>query len=75
MSDDERREKKADHEPPRGAASTGTRNDIEYAATANVGRVGSNPTPGMHSPRARWQQAGCDYVESAVTSLALRRGR
>jgi carboxypeptidase C (cathepsin A) len=35
MSDDERTETKTDHEPPRGAASTGTWNDIAYTATAN----------------------------------------
>jgi len=34
MSDDERTETKIDHEPPRGAASRGTWNDIEYTATA-----------------------------------------
>jgi carboxypeptidase C (cathepsin A) len=34
MSDDERTETKSDHEPPRGAASTGTWNDIAYTATA-----------------------------------------
>src|SRR4051812_31591860 len=34
MSEDERADTKLDHEPPRGAASTGTWNDISYAATA-----------------------------------------
>src|SRR5436190_9581223 len=34
MSEDERAETKLDHEPPRGAASTGTWNDISYTATA-----------------------------------------
>jgi carboxypeptidase C (cathepsin A) len=34
MSDDERTDGKPDHEPPRGAASTGTWNDIAYTATA-----------------------------------------
>src|SRR5436190_15892985 len=34
MSEDERTETKLDHEPPRGAASTGTWNDISYTATA-----------------------------------------
>jgi carboxypeptidase C (cathepsin A) len=34
MSDDERTEKKSDHEPPRGAARTGSWNEIEYTATA-----------------------------------------
>src|SRR5215203_690075 len=35
ISDDERTEAKTDHEPPRGAATTGTWNDISYTATAN----------------------------------------
>jgi carboxypeptidase C (cathepsin A) len=34
MSEDERADPKLDHEPPRGAASAGTWNDISYAATA-----------------------------------------
>jgi carboxypeptidase C (cathepsin A) len=34
MSDDEADQQKTDHEPPRGAASTGTWNDISYTATA-----------------------------------------
>ena len=34
MSDDEAGQPKPDHEPPRGAASTGTWNDISYTATA-----------------------------------------
>jgi carboxypeptidase C (cathepsin A) len=34
MTEEERTETKRDHEPPRGAASTGTWNDIEYTATA-----------------------------------------
>src|SRR3954451_17194559 len=34
MSEDTPAETKLDHEPPRGAASTGTWNDISYAATA-----------------------------------------
>ena len=34
MSDDERTEGKPDHEPPRGAATTGTWNDVRYTATA-----------------------------------------
>src|SRR5205823_5274797 len=34
MSDDESTDTKPDHEPPRGAASTGTWNDIAYTATA-----------------------------------------
>ena len=34
MADEERTETKRDHEPPRGAASTGTWNDIGYTATA-----------------------------------------
>jgi carboxypeptidase C (cathepsin A) len=34
MSEDERDPTKLDHEPPRGAASTGTWNDITYTATA-----------------------------------------
>jgi carboxypeptidase C (cathepsin A) len=34
MSDDERTETKGDHEPPHGAASTGTWNGIAYTATA-----------------------------------------
>jgi carboxypeptidase C (cathepsin A) len=34
MADEERTESKPDHEPPRGAASTGTWNDIPYTATA-----------------------------------------
>src|SRR5436190_13785606 len=34
MTDDERNDTKPDHEPPRGAASTGTWNDIHYTATA-----------------------------------------
>jgi carboxypeptidase C (cathepsin A) len=34
MSDDERADKKVEHEPPRGAATTGTWNDIGYTATA-----------------------------------------
>ena len=34
MSEDERPDSKPDHEPPRGAASEGTWNDISYAATA-----------------------------------------
>jgi carboxypeptidase C (cathepsin A) len=34
MSEDERDQTKVDHEPPRGAASTGTWNDISYTATA-----------------------------------------
>jgi carboxypeptidase C (cathepsin A) len=34
MSEDERADPKLDHEPPRGAASTGTWNDLSYTATA-----------------------------------------
>jgi carboxypeptidase C (cathepsin A) len=34
MSDDEAGQPKPDHEPPRGAASTGTWNDISYTVTA-----------------------------------------
>jgi len=35
MTDDEKQpESKADHEPPRGAATTGTWNDVAYTATA-----------------------------------------
>jgi carboxypeptidase C (cathepsin A) len=34
MSDDESTEQKPDHEPPRGAASTGTWHDLSYTATA-----------------------------------------
>src|SRR3954471_17785148 len=34
MSEDETPESKRDHEPPRGAATTGTWNDIRYTATA-----------------------------------------
>src|SRR6478735_10528776 len=34
MSDEERKDSKQDHEPPRGAASTATWNDIAYTATA-----------------------------------------
>jgi len=34
MADEERNESKRDHEPPRGAAATGTWNDIAYTATA-----------------------------------------
>lgn len=34
MTDEERTDTKQDHEPPRGAASTGTWNDISYTATA-----------------------------------------
>jgi carboxypeptidase C (cathepsin A) len=34
MSDDERTDSKPDHEPPRGAATTGSWNDVPYTATA-----------------------------------------
>jgi carboxypeptidase C (cathepsin A) len=34
MADDEKRDKDDEHEPPRGAASTGTWNDLSYTATA-----------------------------------------
>src|SRR4051812_42100774 len=34
MSDDDTTDNKLDHEPPRGAATTGTWNDIRYTATA-----------------------------------------
>jgi carboxypeptidase C (cathepsin A) len=34
VTDDERTESKRDHEPPRGAASTATWNDVPYTATA-----------------------------------------
>src|SRR4051812_29477902 len=34
MSDDEPTQTKPDHEPPRGAATTATWNEIEYSATA-----------------------------------------
>jgi carboxypeptidase C (cathepsin A) len=34
MTEEERTDSKRDHEPPRGAASTGTWNDISYTATA-----------------------------------------
>ena len=34
MSDDEKTDSKPDHEPPRGAATTATWNDVAYTATA-----------------------------------------
>ncbi len=51
MSDDESTQTKPDHEPPRGAASTGTWNDIAYTATAKwlVLRKKEKPSAEMFS--------------------------
>ena len=51
MADDERTETKRDHEPPRGAATTGTWNDIAYTATAKwlVLRKKDKPSAEMFS--------------------------
>src|SRR3954467_3142504 len=51
MSEDESADTKPDHEPPRGAASTGTWHDIAYTATAkwHVLRKKEKPSAEMFS--------------------------
>src|SRR5215216_510241 len=51
MTDDERTETKRDHEPPRGAATTGTWNEIAYTAAAKwlVLRKKDKPSAEMFS--------------------------